>query len=64
MIATSKVGVSVNKQIAEKLHQPLIKNSKRRKFLVRFKDNIWAANLAEMESHSYKNKNVKYFYVS
>ena len=58
---TSKVGVSVNKQMAEKLHQPLIKKSKRKKVQVRFKDNIWAANLAEMESLSYKHKNVKMF---
>ena len=25
-----------------------------------FKNNIWAADLAEMESLSFKNKNVKY----
>ena len=33
---------------------------KRRKIYARFKDNIWAANLAEMRSLSSKNKNVKY----
>ena len=27
---------------------------------MRFKDNIWAADLADMESLSSKNKNVKY----
>ena len=28
--------------------------------MLKFKDNIWAADLAEMESLSSKNKNVKY----
>ena len=28
----------------------------------RFKDNIWTADLAEMESLSSKNKNVKYLF--
>ena len=30
------------------------------KVYVRFKDNIWAADLAEMESLSSKNQDVKY----
>ena len=33
---------------------------KRRKVYARFKDNIWVTDLAEMESLSSKNKNVKY----
>ena len=53
-------GVSANKQIAEELHKPVIKKFKRRKVYPRFKDNIWAADLTEMESLSSKNKNVKY----
>ena len=53
-------GVSVNKQIAEELHKPAIKKFKRRKAYVRLKDNIWTADLAEMESLSSNNKNVKY----
>ena len=60
VIVTSKVGVSVNEQIAEELHKPVIKKFKRRKVYARFKDNIWAVDLAEMESLSSKNKNVKY----
>ena len=54
------LGVSVNEQLAEELHKPVIKKFKRRKVYARFKDNIWAADLAEMESLSSKNKNVKY----
>ena len=59
-ITTSKLGISVNEQLAEELHKLVIKKFKRRKVYARFKDNIWAADLAEMESLSLKNKNVKY----
>ena len=52
--------VSVNEQLVEKLHKPVIKKFKRRKVYARFKDIIWAAYLAEMGSLSFKNKNVKY----
>ena len=48
--------ISVNEQLAEKLHKLVIKKSKRRKVYARFKDNIWVANLAEMVSLSSKNK--------
>ena len=54
------LGVSVNEQLAEKLHKPVIKEFKRRKVYGRFKYNIWTIELAEMESLSSKNKNVKY----
>ena len=37
--------MSVNEQLAEELHKPVIKKFKRRKFYARFKDNIWAADL-------------------
>ena len=53
-------GVSVNEQLAQELQKPVIKKFMRKKVYVRFKDNIWAADLAEMGSLSSKNKNVKY----
>ena len=53
-------GTSINEQLAEELHKPVIKKFKRRKVYARFKDNTWAADLAEMESLFSKNKNVKY----
>ena len=56
--------VSVNEQLAEELHKPIIKKFERRKVYARFKGNTWAADLAEMGSLFSKNKNVKYFYVS
>ena len=52
--------ISVNEELAEELRKPVIKNFKKRKVYARFKDNIWAADLAEMESLFSKNKNVKY----
>ena len=51
------------KKIGPRISDPtkkLIKKFKRRKVYVRFKDNILAAGLAEMELLSSKNKNVKY----
>ena len=45
--------VSVNEQLAEELHKPVIKKFKR-KVYARFRDNIWASDLAEMGSLSSK----------
>ena len=42
--------VSVNEQLSEELKKPVIKKIKRRKVYARFKDNIWGADLSEMES--------------
>ena len=51
-------GVSVNEELAEELHEAVIKKFKRRKVYARFKDNNWATDLAETLSS--KNRNVKY----
>ena len=55
----SKAGVSVNEQLIEELHKPIIKKFKR-KVYENFKDNIWAADFSKMGSLSSKNRNVKY----
>ena len=52
--------ISLNKQLAEELHKPIIKKLKRRKAYTRFKDNIQTADLAGMGSLSDSNRNVKY----
>ena len=52
--------MSFNEQQAEKLRKPVTKKLKKRKVYARFKENICAADLAEMESLSSKNENVKY----
>ena len=53
-------GINVNEQLAKELHKPVFKKIKEKKVYARFKDNIWAADLAEIESLSSKNKNVQY----
>ena len=52
--------INVNEQLAEELHEPVIKKCKKRKVCARFKNNIWAEDLAKKVSLSSKNKNVKY----
>ena len=44
----NRSGVSVNQQLVEESHQSLIKKFERINSYARFKDNIWAADLAEM----------------
>ena len=58
--AASKVGVSANEKLTEELHKPVMKKSKRIRVYTRFKDDICAADSAEMGSLSSKNRNVKY----
>ena len=53
------LGISANEQLAKELHKPIIKKFNRNVY-ARFKDNIWTADLTEMESLFSKNKNVKY----
>ena len=48
------------KKFTEELNKPVIKKFKRRRVYDRYKDNAWAADLAEMGSLSSKNQNVKY----
>ena len=51
-------GVSINEMLAEKFLKPVIKELKTRKLYLRFKDNIWAADLTEMVSLSFKNRGI------
>ena len=53
-------GVNVSEELVEELNKSVIKKLKRRKVCARFKDNIWAVDLAEMRSLSSKNKDVRY----
>ena len=52
--------VRVNEQLAAELNKPVTKKFERKNIYARLKDNIWAAHLAEMESLSSRDKNVKY----
>ena len=46
--------------LADELHKPVIKKFNKRKVYSQFKDNIWEVDLADMQSLSRKNKDIKY----
>ena len=52
--------VSVNEELPEELHKPIMEKFQKKTVYARFKDIIWAADLAEIRSLSSKNQNVKY----
>ena len=49
-----------NQQLAEELHKPVIRKLKKRKVYSAFKDNIWAADLADMQLLSRYNKGIRF----
>ena len=49
-----------NKQLAEEIHKPIIKNFKRRKVYSSFKDNIWGVDLAGTSLIGKFNKEIRY----
>ena len=49
-----------NEQLAEELHEPVIRKFKKRKVYPTFKDNIWGADLADMQLLSKYNKGIKF----
>ena len=51
---------SQNQQLAEELHKPIIKTFEERKVYEAFKDNIWGADLADMQLLSRYNKGIKF----
>ena len=62
-IATSKSGINVNEQLAEELHKPATKIFKRKKVYARFKDKVWAADLAETDQFLQKIEMLNIYYV-
>ena len=46
--------------LADEPHKPIIRKFNKRKVYSQFKDNIWAVDLADMQSLSRKNKGIKY----
>ena len=53
-----KSEIMPNEQFVEKLHKTVIRKSKKRKAQSSFKDNIWGADLADMQLISKLNKNL------
>ena len=49
-----------NEQLAEELHKPIIRKFKKREVYSAFKDNIWAANLVDMQLMSKFNKGFRF----
>ena len=52
--------IAQNEQLAEELHKPVIKKFRRREVYSAFKDNIWAADLADMQLISKFNKGFRF----
>ena len=51
---------SQNQQLAEELHKPIIRKFEKRKVYSTFKDNIWGADLADMQLLSKYNKGIRF----
>ena len=49
-----------NHQLAEELHKPIIRKFEKRKVHAAFKDNIWGADLADMQLLSKYNKEIRF----
>ena len=49
-----------NQQLAEELHKPIIKTFEKRKVHGTFKDNIWGADLGDMQLLSKYNKGIRF----
>ena len=49
-----------NQQLAEKFHKPIIRTFEKRKVHAAFKDNIWGADLADMQLLSKYNKGIRF----
>ena len=49
-----------NQQLAEELHKPIIRKFEKRKVHAAFKDNIWGADLADMQLLSKYNKRIRF----
>ena len=49
-----------NKQLADELHKPIIRKFGKRKVYSTFKDNIWGADLADLQLLSKYNKGIRF----
>ena len=54
------IPLKFNDQLAEELHKPIIRKSKKRKVYSAFKDNIWGTDLADMLLISNFNKGFRF----
>ena len=59
----SGVAAEPNHQLANELIRQIIRKIKRRKVFSSFRDNIWGADLPDMQSLSKYNRGIKYFLI-
>ena len=59
----SRSSVDIPLEFNEDLHKPIIRNLKKRTVYSRFKDNIWGADLANMQLISKFNKDLDFYYM-
>ena len=52
--------IKQNLQLAKELHKPIIRSFKKRTVYSRFEDNIWGADLADMQLISKLNKGFRF----
>ena len=58
-VSGSGFAIKQNQQLAEELHKPIIRKFKKRKLYSSFKDNIWNADLVDMQLISIFNKETR-----
>ena len=56
----ANIPLEFNEQLAKELYKPIIRKFKKRKVYSGFKDNIWGADLADMQLISKFNKGFKF----
>ena len=54
------IQVKNNEQLTKELHKPIIRNFKKRTVYFRFRDNIWGADLADIQLISKLNKEFRF----
>ena len=54
------IPLEFNEKLAIELNKPIIRKFKKRKFYCRFRDNIWGADLADMQLISKFNKGFRF----
>ena len=59
-VTLANKSIPQNEQLAEELHKPIIRKFKRREVYSAFKDNIWAADLVDMQLISKLNKGFRF----
>ena len=59
-VTLANKSIPQNEQLAEELHKPIIRKFNKRKVYSAFKDNIWGANLADIQLISKFNKGFRF----